>query len=221
MEKLKLGNVFILGDSYSTFDGYIPYGYASYYNRYDGQPTLSGVDKTWWMRLITESNGNLLLNSSWSGTTVCNTGYDGMDYSRISFVARMRSQLSDGNYNGEKIDTILIFGGTNDFWAGSPRGEIKYSDFSDEDLYCCYPAFSYMLDFLKKRFEKTEIICIINSDFSSDFGNSLVEICEHYGVDSVRLHDIDKQAGHPTEKGMKQISDQISEFIKNKKETIL
>ncbi len=130
----------------------------------------------------------------------------------------MREQLFAGNYNGEKIDTIFIFGGTNDFWAGSPTGKIKYSDFTEKDLFFCYPAFSFMFGYLKERFPETNIICIINSDFSIDFYNSIIKICEHYGVDYVLLEGIDKSMGHPTEKGMEQISDQVLKFLNDKKE---
>ena len=35
------------------------------------------------------------------------------------------------------------------------------------------------------------------------------EICRHYEISSIYLHDIEKQGGHPTLKGMKSISDQV------------
>ena len=66
-----LKNVFILGDSYSTFEGYIPEGYVAYY-RPDGpsylrkKPELEkndndvfSVEQTWWYNLVKE-NGQLL-----------------------------------------------------------------------------------------------------------------------------------------------------------------
>ncbi|MBQ8588463.1 MAG: hypothetical protein IJ454_03635, partial [Clostridia bacterium] len=86
-----LGNVFILGDSYSTFQGYIPEGYAHYYgeegpNYLESNPEMKltandvcDVAHTWWYDLVKE-NGTLLRNCSWSGTTICNTGYHGKDY---------------------------------------------------------------------------------------------------------------------------------------------
>lgn len=37
---------------------------------------------------------------------------------------------------------------------------------------------------------------------------------EHYGAITVKLHDIDKQNGHPSALGMSQIADQICEMLK-------
>ena len=31
------------------------------------------------------------------------------------------------------------------------------------------------------------------------------EICRHYGIENIRLHDIDKQWGHPSVQGMQSI----------------
>ena len=80
---MKLGNVLIIGDSYSTFEGYIAEGCAPYYGRSERKPEsdVSAVEETWWHRLIAENDANLLLNSSYSGTTINNatnlrsTGY--------------------------------------------------------------------------------------------------------------------------------------------------
>ena len=37
-------------------------------------------------------------------------------------------------------DIILVFGGTNDSWAGSPIGEYVWADWTDEQLYSFRPA---------------------------------------------------------------------------------
>lgn len=34
-------------------------------------------------------------------------------------------------------------------------------------------------------------------------------ICDHYQVPYIQLHDIDKQWGHPSQKGMRQIAEQV------------
>ncbi|MBQ6902581.1 MAG: hypothetical protein IJN71_06195, partial [Oscillospiraceae bacterium] len=67
-------NVFIIGDSYSTYEGYIPEGYDFYYSdeRKDN-PIVNGVEKTWWNMLANENNLNIILNDSFSGSTICNT----------------------------------------------------------------------------------------------------------------------------------------------------
>ena len=131
---VKLGNLLILGDSYSTFEGYIQDSFEAYYSESAASETgVDGVEQTWWMRLIRATESRLLLNSSWSGTTICNTGYCG-DCSGSSFITRF-DQLAEGGFFRENpVYTILIFGGTNDSWADAPIGELQYSDWRKEDL---------------------------------------------------------------------------------------
>ena len=85
---VNLGNVMILGDSYSTFVGYIPEEYEPHY--YPTRPNCDvlEVEKTWWMQLIQETESKLILISSYSGSTICNTGYGGEDYTYKSFPTR-------------------------------------------------------------------------------------------------------------------------------------
>ena len=75
-----IGNVFILGDSYSTFKGYIPEGYATYYGDKEREGIdVYSVDETWWMQVINRASGKLLMNCSWSGTTIGNHGWNNED----------------------------------------------------------------------------------------------------------------------------------------------
>ena len=64
---MKIGNVLIIGDSYSTFEGKIPDGYACYYIK-SGKPEtdVTKEEQTWWAQLIQETNAKLVLNISWS-----------------------------------------------------------------------------------------------------------------------------------------------------------
>ena len=39
----------------------------------------------------------------------------------------------------------------------------------------------------------------------------------HYNIDCIELHDIDKKSGHPSIKGMEQISEQIKMFMRKTK----
>jgi len=71
---MKENNVFIMGDSYSTYKGYIPEGYSFYYSDERTEtPIVKGVEKTWWNILANENNLNIILNDSFSGSTICNT----------------------------------------------------------------------------------------------------------------------------------------------------
>lgn len=222
-----LGNVFILGDSYSTFQGYIPEGYAHYYgeegpNYLESNPEMKltandvcDVAHTWWYDLIKE-NGTLLRNCSWSGTTICNTGYHGKDYSKISFIARFEKLLKEGFFEENKIDTFLLFGGTNDSWSDAPLGEAIDTGWSTADLYNVLPAFSYLINLIVSNLCNTKIYCIINTELKSEITEFYKLTCKKNGVDVIELHDIDKIDGHPTIKGMAEIKEQVLDYIKSK-----
>ena len=75
----------IFGDSYSTYEGYIPKGYAVYYNGHRGAvPDVFDVNNTWWRMLANRLLLDIVENNSWSGSTVGYTGYGGSDCSHSS-----------------------------------------------------------------------------------------------------------------------------------------
>ena len=202
--------VAILGDSYSTFDGYIPEGNAYWYSSVpQGDNDVVKVEDTWWHQFCEAGGYELVLNESWSGSTICNTGYDAVPCPTWSFNARMKNIVAGEN----DPDLILIFGGTNDSWAGSPIGEMKYSDWTSEDLESYLPACCFMLDYLTKEAPDSEIICIINSELKDEITQGQIDVCAHYGVHSLLLKDIDKIWGHPSIAGMAAISAQLTEFV--------
>lgn len=200
----------VLGDSYSTFQGYIPEGNASwYFTEPIAGSDVDKVEQTWWS-LFAESTGyKLLRNESWSGSTICNTGYNGEDCSSWSFIARME-RLFKGD---ETPDLILIFGGTNDSWANSPIGEVKYEDRTQEDLYSCLPAFCHMLDWLSAKAPEAKIVSIINSELKYEIVAGIMEASDHYGAHYLLLKDIHKISAHPSVSGMEAISSQLSGFL--------
>lgn len=211
---MSLGNVFVLGDSYSTFEGYIPEGFNSYYSNAGREETdVTDVSETWWHMLIEEMGGKLALNSSYSGSTICNTGYDGRDCSDISFIARLDALIADGFFDKNRIDTFIIFGGTNDTWSNAPLGERKYADWSREDLYSVLPAIGYLFDRVAKVLPDAKIVCIVNTELKSEIEAELVFAGEKHGAEVVMLRDIDKNFGHPTIKGMREIMEQVEKKL--------
>lgn len=110
----------------------------------------------------------------------------------------------------------FYFGATNDCWAGAPLGEYKYGGWTKEDLYRFRPAMAYMLNHMIDRYPNVEIYFLLNSGLKEEFNESVRATCKHYGIDCIELHDIDKQSGHPSVKGMEQICDQIENFILKK-----
>ena len=210
----KLGNVYIMGDSLTTFKGYIPETHAPCYKPImEDDNDVTDVNKTWWKIVLDNTESNLILNDSWSGTTICHTGYNGADYSNRSFVTRFDKLIDEKYFDDKQIDTVLIFGGTNDNWAQSPVGETKYENWTKEDLYKVLPAFCYLLDKVKKTLPTARVINILNVDYRQPLVDGMIAASEHYGCDYWHLTTYNRRTGHPGAEGMAQIAEQILNFI--------
>lgn len=201
----------ILGDSYSTFKGYVtPEKNVCFYRPVSKFPNnVHDVKNTWWWILKEKMGLEMEKNNSYSGATICNTGYAKNDYSDRSFVTRMR--------NIGNPDILFIFGGTNDCWATAPLGDYKYEKWTKRDLYQFRPAFAFMINYLKVAHPQMRIINICNSDLDGDYNASMMEICRHYNVENIQLENIDKQYKHPSILGMQEIAKQIMLVIERRK----
>lgn len=200
-------NIFIMGDSYSTYEGYIPEGYHAYYgDAVESTPVICGVDKTWWRMLAREQGVNIVRNDSYSGSTVCNTIREGLP-GESSFVRRMDKYLAENFFAEHNIDTMFLFGGTNDSWIDAPIGRNKYADRTQKDLMYVLPAFCELIE--KAKAAVKELIVVINTELKYEITDGIMKACGKNGVKYVLLKEIDKVSGHPTELGMRQICDQI------------
>lgn len=199
--------VSILGDSYSTFENYLSCDSNAvwYWNGKHENTDVTTVEQTWWHQLITQKGWRIEKNNSFSGATICFTGYNGEDYSNRSFVNRLK-------YLGSP-DIILVFGATNDCWAHSPIGEYKYADWTDKELYTFRPAMACMLDGLRKHYPNVQLYFILNSELSEEINSSVKTICKHYGVQYIELKDIHKINGHPSIAGMRAIAEQVGAYV--------
>lgn len=199
--------VSILGDSYSTYRGFVlPDTNYVWYPRDSVQHNdVMNVRQTWWHQFLRKGNFRLCQNNSFSGATICHTGYNGDDYSDRSFVTRVPFLGSP--------DIIIVFGGTNDSWAKSPIGNFQYEGWTRDDLYGFRPAMAYMLSSLLDHYPGVDIYVVINTDLSAEVTTSMKTISDHYGIRWIQLHDIDKQWGHPSQLGMRQIADQLTQII--------
>lgn len=204
--------VAILGDSYSTFAGYLspatnfPWYSADLNSDIAKNNDVHSVEQTWWHQFVSKMGYELVCNNSFSGSTICHTGYNKEDYSDRSFITRLHHL---GN-----PDIILIFGGTNDSWAGVPVGEYQYEGWTNADLYNFRPAFAYMLHNLRQLYPQAKIYNITNSELSEAVTVSADEICRHYNVPNLLLKDVEKQWGHPSVKGMEAICNQLIDLVK-------
>lgn len=206
-EKLIKKRLSVLGDSYSTYGGFVtPETNRCFYNGENESEDTNDVADMWWYRLI-ENNGFMLeTNNSYSGSPICNTGYDGSDASSFSFLNRMK--------NIGRPDVIAIFGGTNDAWASVPIGEYKYSYFAEDDFKTFRPAFAYMCEYLQKHNPNADVYVIINSGLSEEVTSSMIAISAHYGIAVVELPEFEKPyGGHPGRAGQKAIYEAVKNII--------
>ena len=206
-------SISILGDSYSTFQGYLQPDTNAvwYWDNVEAMNTdVHHVRETWWHQFIKKNGYRLCINNSFSGSTICYSGYktvgpDFTDYSDRAFVTRL-----------DKLgcpDIIFVFGGTNDSWAGSPIGEYKYSGWTREDLFSFRPAMACLLEKMIDHYPNVKIYFLLNDDLREEIDESVKAICSHYEVDLIELVDIHKINGHPSVKGMRQICEQIEAYI--------
>ena len=172
----------VLGDSISTYDGYsndCVNGNSTLGNNAVYYPLSYGgmtVDDTWWTQLIARANAHLLVNNSWSGSTV--TG--GIISSGNG--ARAKNLHCDiGNNAGRSPDIIIVYLGINDFDAG-----ISIEQFSAE--YCD------MIGEMSEAYSEAQIYCLnlpyrsgADSERLAEFNNSILACCERYDC---RLVDV-------------------------------
>lgn len=216
-------NTLVFGDSYSTFRDYIPEGNATYYGADMERPSeehtqynVKKVEQTWWHKVLTATDSNLLINDSWSGSTICYRGYNGDDNRAAgrSFICRLRKYKKQSLFKENKVDAVFVFGGTNDCWCGADTGELKFEGVTEEDCYSVLPAFCLFFKELKETLPEADIYAVINCDLKYEIIEGLRGAAEHYGITPIKLEGVDKLNGHPTIRGMEDIANQILAKIK-------
>lgn len=114
----------ILGDSISTFSGYIPTADGhnlTHRARYPQADLLTDVEKTWWKMLINNLGAKLGINDSWAGSRVSNSSStDSGDIGPNACMASL-TRITNLGANGTP-DIILFYGGTNDAGASVTIG---------------------------------------------------------------------------------------------------
>jgi len=228
MAKLKIS---IFGDSISTLDGTNPPDYAVFY---DAQNQLLAdvlsPDDTWWGMVINALDGELLMNNSWSGSTVFKHPLYEVDSYGCS-----DARTSLLGKNRENPDIIFIFLGTNDWGFGVP---IQAPIGHQEDCYYFVPAYSTMLKKVKNNYPNAKIYAlslaraqctknpsmrIDESYFRNkmiDYSNAIKDCAKTYDADYIDIltgEDYDSIDGvHPTRQGMKTIAEKVINALKKR-----
>ena len=208
-------NAMIFGDSYSTFEGYNPKGYATYYSTQDPNETgVTKVEETWWHQVMEEGDFNLLHNNSWSGSTICYTGYDGDCSRSSSFIYRLEQKIEEGFFAQNQVDAVFVMGATNDTWCGAAVGEMKYDNFQKEDLYQVLPAISYFFQRLRETLPDATIYCMINADYlTPEIIKGFQDACKKYDLVEVYISNITATSGHPNVQGMIDIKNHVMKAL--------
>ena len=204
--------VTIFGDSYSTFEGYLtPNTNESWYYtaenpHRDKNNDVTKVEQTWWWQVIDQMGWKLEKNNSYSGSTVGYYGYQNENYQPRSFNTRV-SDLGEP-------DIILSCCITNDSWTGETVGNYKYANWDENDMWYFRPAMARLCSTIKQNYPNAKIYFILNTDLKKEHAESMRVICRHYGLPLIELHDIHKQDGHPSQKGMKAFAEQVMDYLK-------
>lgn len=208
-EKLK---VTIFGDSYSTFEGWLtpdtnePWYWTADSPYRNKENDVTKVEQTWWWQVIDQMGWELEMNNSYSGSTVGYYGYRNENYQPRSFNTRV-----DNLGNPDVILSCCI---TNDSWTGEKVGNYKWANWTENDMWYFRPAMARLCSVMKQNYPMAKIYFILNTELKEEHSESMRVICRHYGLPLIELHDIDKQKGHPSQKGMKAIAEQVVEALR-------
>lgn len=207
----------LIGDSISTFEGWIPEGYAAYYPKTASE--ITEVTQTYWHRLIYDLMPDAVLdrNLAYSATRVAIIG-TGDDYDKNDFVTRV------DNIGFVNPDIVLIHGGTNDRRASTPNhvplGEYGFDLPIDQlDRTCFRSAYVCLVRKIMEKHPGVKIVCIIGDTLNTDkyqgLADSIRTIAEHYGFSTVSFsYALESADGvHPNASGAQYMADRIYEVM--------
>lgn len=138
----------ILGDSISTFTGYLPNGQSSYYT--GNNCGVASVNDTWWKKLMDALGMTLCVNNSWQGTRV--TTIDGD--AKAGCMTRCQSLHTA---NGSP-DVIIVYMGTNDLnYANTQMGTYDGSQDFPTDTTTFREAYAIMLSKILTAYPQAEV----------------------------------------------------------------
>lgn len=173
----------ILGDSLSTYQGYNPTGNIVYYPNENND--IDSVEKTWWKKVIMDSNSVLSINESYSGSKISGTD-------NFSFVNRFKN-LGDPQY-------LIIHGGTNDLWQNVPAGVLHFdsieSELNTEEF---ADAYDILIRKVVSLYPTTNVLLIIPHCVTESYATIINEIADHYnlfGVVDLRKYEFSTANGH-------------------------
>jgi lysophospholipase L1-like esterase len=237
--KMTHASVSIMGDSISTFRGYIPDDYKIFFP--DGGE-VQNVGDTWWKRVIIDMGLTLCSNASSSGSTCAGDSTSKSDPQVACDDMRVGDLAGE---NGEAPDIIIIYMGTNDLLESIPLGTNDgTTEVSEGDIQNFSDAYTLMLDKVQTKYPDAVIYCctitpvgtwgtdtpyveFVNSVGdglrAQDYNQVIEQIAANKGASVIDLYDcgitldnLTETTGdgvHPTPLGMGYIADQVKESL--------
>ena len=170
----------ILGDSISTYDGYLPEGFVVFYPL-NGE--IQDVSQTWWMKLLDDTGMELCRNDSSSGSTCVGDSLS-LDNPKYG-CSGLRTSLLGGE-QGKMPDIIIIYMGTNDLMIGVPLGDNDGTQSVEEGMIDNFSdAYCLILDKVTSNYPVSQIYCCTLPPVG-DWGTSqpFVTLVNHIGLTS-------------------------------------
>lgn len=227
----------ILGDSISTYENWIPYGYNNFY---PASGDVKDINDTWWIRMFDDTGMKLCANASSSGSTCAGDSTDA-ENPQVGCGDFRITDLSDKN--GAYPDIIVVFMGTNDLLVSIPLGDNDGTVTVEEGIIDNFAdAYSLMLDKLETYYPCSEIYCctlLQVGDYGTetpyvaftnglgltaeDYSKKIEMIAEnkgypvidlyHCGIEIDNLQNMTSDGVHPNAEGMKYIAEAVTGTI--------
>lgn len=153
----------ILGDSISTFAGYIPSGNVTYYP--SGSVTV--VTDTWWKKLMSALGMDLNINNSWSGSRVTTTAGD----TSAGCMSRCENL-------GTSPDVIIVWMGINDFNNEVQLGTYDGTTAIPSATTTFREAYGIMLNKILTKYQTSEVWVCTLPQCEENAGTGFPEINE-------------------------------------------
>lgn len=217
----------VLGDSVSTLFGYSKPSGAEFYNVYRRYETgVYYMSDTWWGQVIEKLGGQLLVNDSFSGSTVCSRSHEKTEACTCG--DKRTSELDE---DGKTPDVIIIFMGMNDRGYGVKLCPSCKAEMGDMTVFS--QAYHTMLRKIRFNYPDAEIWCLTlplaehdgylpsfaAKTKTGEYSRVITECAEECGCKLVDIHDMEPYKTcdglHPNAEGMQMLARAVLNAIKN------
>jgi hypothetical protein len=200
----------ILGDSISTFQGWLPSDIAGYdgstYATYYSSGDVNSVTKTWWYQMLEilgiSPSFDVVNNCSWSGSQVTGDA----DSTTNAYAGCSDRRISDLSIRGYVPDIVIVFISCNDWHRSIPVGNWDIDTALPTVGNTLRSAYAIMLNKINLSYPNARIFCCTNLDdvardktagyppdtngvTTYSWNKNIIEIAEAFGCDVINMHD--------------------------------